>query len=306
MPSNPHQIRVREWSADMPQSIQRIIGLVAALGLLVSLCTFTVSENELAVRSQFREIVGTGYNAGLHFKWPIDTVRKFERRIVSQSFEGETFLTSENRGLIVDYYVKWRIKDAGRYSQAFGVDSGAAGQRLADIVKDGIKNAVAQRTLHEIVSAERTAFTGDMFDRASKSVESLGLELIDARVQKIGLPPDVESRVYASMQQSFSRLARQLRGEGEKEALRIRAEADRKRTEILSIAARDSLKIRGDADAKAATTYAAAYGRNPEFYAFYRSIQAYKNSLGKEGDVMVVSPDSEFFKYMRSPNAGTR
>ena len=290
----------------MPQSIQKIVGLIAALGLILSLCTFTVSENELAVRSQFREIVGTGYSAGLHFKWPIDTVRKFERRIVSQSFEGETFLTSENRGLIVDYYVKWRIKDAGRYSQAFGSDTGAAGQRLADIVKDGIKNAVAQRTLQEIVSAERTAFTGDMFDRASKSVETLGLELIDARVQKIGLPPDVEARVYASMQQSFSRLARQLRGEGEKEALRIRAEADRKRTEILSVAARDSLKIRGDGDAKAAATYSAAYGRNPEFYAFYRSIQAYKNALGKEGDVMVVSPDSEFFKYMRNPNAGSR
>jgi membrane protease subunit HflC len=242
----------------------------------------------------------------LHFKLPIDTVRKFERRIVSQSFEGETFLTSENRGLIVDYYVKWRIKDAGRYAQSFGNDPGAAGQRLSDIVKDGIKNAVAQRTLQEIVSAERTAFTGDMFDRASKSAESLGLELIDTRVQKIGLPPDVESRVYASMQQSFSRLARQLRGEGEKEALRIRAEADRKRTEIISIAARDALKIRGDADSKAAATYASAYNRNPEFYAFYRSIQAYKNSLGKEGDIMVVSPDSDFFKYMRNPNAGSR
>jgi len=290
----------------MPQSIQRIFGVIAAVGLLISLCTFTVSENELAVRSQFREIVGTDYAPGLHFKLPIDTVRKFERRIVSQSFEGETFLTSENRGLIVDYYVKWRIKDAGRYAQSFGNDPGAAGQRLSDIVKDGIKNAVAQRTLQEIVSAERTAFTGDMFDRASKSAESLGLELIDTRVQKIGLPPDVESRVYASMQQSFSRLARQLRGEGEKEALRIRAAADRKRTEILSIAARDALKIRGDADSKAAATYASAYGRNPEFYAFYRSIQAYKNSLGKEGDIMVVSPDSDFFKYMRNPNAGSR
>ena len=299
-------IRVRGWSADMPQSLQKIAAIIAALGLLISLCTFTVSANELAVRSQFREIIGSEYAPGLHFKLPIDTVRTFERRIVSQSFEGETFLTSENRGLIVDYYVKWRIKDAARYSQAFGVDSGAAGQRLSDIVKDGIKNAVAQRTLQEIVSAERTAFTGDMFDRASKSVQSLGLELIDARVQKIGLPPDVESRVYASMQQSFSRLARQLRGEGEKEALRIRAEADRKRTEIISAASRDSLKIRGDADAKAAATYAAAYGRNPEFYSFYRSIQAYKNSLGKEGDIMVVSPDSDFFKYMRNPNAGTR
>jgi membrane protease subunit HflC len=296
-------IRVRGWSADMSQSLQRILGVIAAIGVLISLCTFTVSENEVAIRSRFQEIVAAGYEPGLHFKLPIDTVRKFERRIVSQSFEGETFLTSENRGLIVDYYVKWRIRDEARYAQSFGVDPGAAGQRISDIVKDGIKNAVAQRTLEEIVSAERTAFTGVMFQRASGIVDTLGLELIDARVRTIRLPPDVESRVYASMQQSFGRLARQLRGEGEKDALRIRAEADRKRTEILSIAARDSLKIRGEADAKATATYAAAYSKNPEFYAFYRSIQAYKNSLGKEGDVMVVSPDSEFFKYLRNPNA---
>ena len=291
----------------MTQQLQRIISAVIAIGVALSFCVFTVSENEVAIRTQFREIVATGYGPGLHFKWPIDTVRKFEKRIVSRSFEGETFLTSENRGLIVDYYVKWRIRDAGRYAQSFGVDTEAAGQRLADIVKDGIKNAVAQRTLQQIVSAERTAFTGDMFDRASKSAESLGLELVDARVQKIGLPPDVESRVYASMQQSFGRLARQLRGEGEKEALRIRAEADRKRTEILAVAARDSLKIRGEGDAKAAALYSAAYGRNPEFYSFYRSLQAYKNSLGKEGDLMVVSPDSDFFRYMRGPGgAGNR
>ncbi len=291
----------------MTQQLQRIISAVIAIGVALSFCVFTVSENEVAIRTQFREIVATDYGPGLHLKWPIDTVRKFEKRIVSRSFEGETFLTSENRGLIVDYYVKWRIKDAGRYAQSFGIDADAAGQRLADIVKDGIKNAVAQRTLQQIVSAERTAFTGDMFDRASKSAESLGLELVDARVQKIGLPPDVESRVYASMQQSFGRLARQLRGEGEKEALRIRAEADRKRTEILAVAARDSLKIRGEGDAKAAALYSAAYGRNPEFYSFYRSLQAYKNSLGKEGDIMVVSPDSDFFRYMRGPGgAGNR
>lgn len=288
----------------MTQTLQRLIGAVMAIGVALSFCVFTVSENEVAIRTQFREIVATGYGPGLHFKWPIDTIRKFEKRIVSQSFEGETFLTSENRGLIVDYYVKWRIKDAGRYAQAFGADTSAAGQRLSDIVKDGIKNAVAQRTLQQIVSAERTAFTGDMFDRASKSAESLGLELVDARVQKIGLPPDVESRVYASMQQSFGRLARQLRGEGEKEALRIRAEADRKRTELLAVAARDALKMRGEGDAKAAALYSAAYGRNPEFYSFYRSLQAYKNSLGKEGDLMVVSPDSDFFRYLRAPGGG--
>jgi membrane protease subunit HflC len=288
----------------MTQQLQRLIGIVMAAVVALSFCVFTVSENEVAIRTQFREIVATDYGPGLHFKWPIDTVRKFEKRIVSQSFEGETFLTSENRGLIVDYYVKWRIKDPGRYAQSFGTDTSAAGQRLSDIVKDGIKNAVAQRTLQQIVSAERTAFTGDMFDRASKSVESLGLELVDARVQKIGLPPEVEARVYASMQQSFGRLARQLRGEGEKEALRIRAEADRKRTEILATAARDSLKMRGEGDAKSAAIYSAAYGRNPEFYAFYRSLQAYKTSLGKEGDLMVVSPDSDFFRYLRGPGGG--
>ena len=288
----------------MTQTLQRLIGVAVAIGVAFSFCVFTVSENEVAIRTQFLEIIQAGYEPGFHFKWPIDTVRKFEKRTVSQSFEGETFLTSENRGLIVDYYVKWRIKDAGRYAQAFGADTSAAGQRLSDIVKDGIKNAVAQRTLQQIVSAERTAFTGDMFDRASKSAESLGLELIDARVQKIGLPPDVESRVYASMQQSFGRLARQLRGEGEKEALRIRAEADRKRTELLAVAARDALKMRGEGDAKAAALYSAAYGRNPEFYSFYRSLQAYKNSLGKEGDLMVVSPDSDFFRYLRAPGGG--
>ena len=158
----------------MPQSIQKIIGIVAALGLLVSLCTFTVSENELAVRSQFREIIGTGYSAGLHFKLPIDTIRKFERRIVSQSFEGETFLTSENRGLIVDYYVKWRIKDAGRYAQAFGVDTEAAGQRLADIVKDGIKNAVAQRTL--VTAHDAFGYFGRRYGLTVRGIQGISTE----------------------------------------------------------------------------------------------------------------------------------
>ena len=289
----------------MPRGFPWVAPIVALL-FLASTCVFTVAESELAIRTQFREIVGTGYGPGLHFKTPIDTVIKFERRVLSQSFQGETFLTSENRGLIVDYYVKWRIKEPARYFQSFGSDERAAAQRLSDIVKDGIKNVVAQRTLQQIVSAERTAFTGAMFERASKTVQDLGLELVDVRVQRIDLPEDVASRVYASMQQSFDRLARQLRGEGEKDALRIRAEADRKRTEILSSATRDALKVRGEADAKAAAIYSAAYGRNPEFYAFYRSLQAYKNSLGKEGDIMVVSPDSEFFRYLQSPGGGAR
>jgi modulator of FtsH protease HflC len=289
----------------MPRGIPIVVPLVLLL-ILASTCVFTVSENELAIRTQFKEIISSQYEPGLHFKTPIDTVLKFERRIVSQSFQGETFLTSENRSVIVDFYIKWRIRDPGRYFQSFSGNEGAASQRLSDIVKDGIKNAVAQRTLQQIVAAERAAFTGQMFGRASKTVQDLGLELIDVRVQRIDLPEEVATRVYASMQQSFERLARQLRGEGEKDALRIRAEADRKRTEILSIAARDALKIRGEADSKAAAVYAQAYNKNPEFYSFYRSLQAYRNSLGRDGDVMVVSPDSEFFRYLRAPGGGTR
>jgi membrane protease subunit HflC len=286
-------------SRGFPIAVPLVLLLIVA-----STCLFTVSENELAIRTQFREIISSDYAPGLHFKTPIDTIIKFERRIVSQSFQGETFLTNENRSVIVDFYVKWRIRDPGRYYQSFGTNEGAASQRLSDIVKDGIKNAVAQRTLQQIVAAERAAFTGQMFGRASKTVQDLGLELIDVRVQRIDLPEDVASRVYASMQQSFERLARQLRGEGEKDALRIRAEADRKRTEILSAAARDALKIRGEADSRAAAVYAEAYNKNPEFYSFYRSLQAYKNSMGRDGDVMVVSPDSEFFRYLRAPGGG--
>jgi modulator of FtsH protease HflC len=281
-----------------------LIGLLLLLAAAWS-CTFSVSENELALRTQFRQIVGRNYAPGLHFKLPIDTIVRFERRIVSQGFQGETFLTNENRGLIVDFYVKWRIRDASRYFESFGTNENSAGQRLADIVKDGIKNVVAQRTLEQIVAAERAAFTGDMFGRASAAVGNLGIELIDVRVQRIDLPEDVASRVYASMQQAFDRLAKQLRGEGEKEATRIRAEADRRSTEILSAAEKSALTVRGEADSKAAGIYAQAYGRNPEFYSFYRSIQAYKNSLGKDGDVMVVSPDSEFFRYLRSPGGAT-
>ena len=285
----------------MPRGLGFMLPLLAAI-IIAGSCVFTVTENEFALRTQFREIVGTGYQPGLHFKLPIDTVIKFERRIVSQSFQGETFLTSENRGLIVDFYVNWRIKDAARYFQSFGTNESSAEQRLADIVKDGLKNVVAQRTLQQIVSAERAAFTGDMFGRASKTLLDLGIELVDVRVQRIDLPEDVAARVFASMQQSFDRLAKQLRGEGEKDATRIRAEADRKSTELMAIAERDSLGIRGDADSRAADVYSQSFGKNPEFYAFYRSIQAYKNSLGKEGDVLVVSPDSEFFRYLRSPN----
>jgi modulator of FtsH protease HflC len=279
-----------------------IVLLILAL-LLASTCVFTVKETELAIRTQVGRIIDSTYTPGLHFKWPppIDRVVKFERRIVTQSYAGETFLTNENRGLIVDFYIKWRVKDPAAYFNSTGGQEELASERISSIVKDGIKSVVAQRTLEDIVTSERAAVTGDMFGRASKAVEELGIALIDVRVQRIDLPEDVSARVYESMKQNFAKLAAQLRAEGTRQAVTIRAESDRKRTEILANAERDSLKIRGEGDQKAAEIYSAAYSKNADFYAFYRSLQAYRNSLGKEGDVLVIAPDGEFFKYFKSP-----
>jgi membrane protease subunit HflC len=194
------------------------------------------------------------------------------------------------------------VANASRYFQATGGREEIAGERLAEIVKDGIKSVTAQRTLEQIVSAERAAVTGDMFGRASASVKDLGIDLVDVRVQRIDLPDEVSTRVYDSMKQNFAQIASRLRGEGNSAAVRIRAAAERERTEILANAERDALRVRGEADAQAADIYAKAYSRNPEFYSFYRSLQAYERSLGKEGDVLVVTPEGDFFKYLK--NAG--
>ena len=274
------------------------VGVVALLSLTTM---FQVKETEVAIRTQFGEIQGEQYGPGLHFKWPfVDQIVKFERRIVTQNYQGETFLTSENKGLIVDFYVKWRIKDVGHYYRTSGGIEDVAGSRLSEIVKDGIKSVVAKRTLQEIVVAERTAFTGDMFGRASAAVKELGIELVDVRVQRIDLPDEVSGSVYQRMQESFRALGNRLRAEGSAEAERIRAEADRKRTELLATAQRDAQLLRGEGDASAARIYTAAYGKSPEFYGFYRSLQAYRNSLGREGDVWVIAPEGEFFKYLNS------
>jgi modulator of FtsH protease HflC len=280
-----------------------IISVLAVLVALLSL--FQVRETEVVVRTQFGEILGSNYAPGLHLKWPFfDDIWRFERRIVTQKYPGETFLTSENKGLIVDFYVKWRIKDASLYYRATNGNEAEAALRLGEIVKDGIKGVVARRTLQEIVIAERAAFTGDMFSRASAAVKDLGIELIDARVQRIDLPDEVSGSVYQRMQESFRALGNRLRAEGSGEAERMRSEADRRRTEILSGAQRDGQRVRGDGDAAAARIYSAAYSKSPEFYAFYRSLQAYRNSLARDGDVWVVTPEGDFFKYLNS--AGRR
>ena len=273
--------------------------VVAALLIFVAFSLFSVSETEYAIRTRFGEIIDTRYRPGLHLKWPWDRVTKFDRRVLSESYTGETFLTNDGRGLIVDFYVKWRVKDPSTYYTAVAGNEGLAAQRLAEIVKDGIKSVVAQRTLQQVVSAERSAVTGQMFPQASRNAGGLGVELIDVRVQRIDLPDEVAARVYESMKQSFARTASRLRAEGQQESATIRSSAERERTVILADAERDALRIRGEGDATAAQTYARAYSKDPEFYAFYRSLQAYERAIGKEGDLLVLTPDGEFFRYLK-------
>ncbi len=283
----------------------RLVPVLFAAGVLLvlaSLSLFTVNETEFAIRTEFGAIVGMQYAPGLHTKWPWDVVTKFDRRILSQSYTGETFLTNDGRGLIVDFYVKWRVKEPGLYFTATGGREDLAGERLAEIVKDGIKSVVAQRTLQQIVSAERAAVTGQMFGQASHNAAGLGVDLVDVRVQRIDLPDEVAARVYESMKQSFAKTASRLRAEGQSASAGIRASAERQRTVILADAERDALRVRGEGDGAAAQIYARAYAKNPEFYAFYRSLQAYERSLGKDGDLLVVSPDGDFFKYLKEPS----
>jgi membrane protease subunit HflC len=277
---------------------------IAAVVLLVlaGFSLFSVSETDYAIRTEFSAIVGTRYVPGLHLKWPWDVVTKFDKRILSESYTGETFLTNDGRGLIVDFYVKWRVKEPSLYFTATGGREELAGQRLAEIVKDGIKSVVAQRTLQQIVSAERAAVTGEMFGQASRNAAGLGVDLVDVRVQRIDLPDEVAARVYESMKQSFAKTASRLRAEGQSASTSIRASAERQRTVILADAERDARRVRGEGDAASAQTYGRAYTKDPEFYAFYRSLQAYDRSLGKDGDLLVVTPDGTFFRYLKDPS----
>ena len=282
--------------------------VVAGLLLFVAFSLFTVSETQYAIRTRFGAIIDTRYTPGLHLKWPWDRVTKFDRRMLSESYTGETFLTNDGRGLIVDFYMKWRVRDPATFYNAVAGSEGLAGQRLAEIVKDGIKTVVAQRTLQQIVSAERAAVTSQMFVQASHNAQGLGVELVDVRVQRIDLPDEVAARVYESMKQSFARTASRLRAEGQQESFTIRSTAERQRTVIIAEAEREGLRVRGEGDAAAAQIYAHAFSRNPEFYAFWRSLQAYERAIGRDGDLLVLTPDGEFFRYFKeaSSSAGAK
>jgi len=287
----------------MGSRVLGILVVIFAVLLLITTSTFIVKEQELALRVQIQEIVGKDYKDGLHFKYPfIDSVVKFDRRVLTLRFDGEQFLTKESQGLTIGYYIKWRISDPEQFYQATsGGDEGRAEGLVGQTIQDGIKNAIAGRTLKEIVISDRQQVTGEYLPRAAETLSRLGIQLIDVRVQRIDLQEDVAARVYESMKQSFEGIARTQRGEGDRESQIIRSEAERRRTELIAKANADAQRIRGEGESAAAGIYAAAYSKNPEFYSFYRSLQAYRNSLGQDRDLIVISPDSEFFKYLKSP-----
>jgi membrane protease subunit HflC len=278
--------------------------LFLILGVLVLLVgrmsVFTVDEREFAVKFRFGEIVKADYTPGLHWKFPfVNTIAKYPDRILNYTESEERFLTGEKKNLIVDYFITWRIIDPGQYFRSVRGDELFAEQRLSSIIREGIKAEFGRRTVQEVVSAERSEIMRQMLAQAGQRAPELGIEVVDVRVMRIELSDEVSGSVYSRMQQERARVAAQLRAEGSEESERIRSDADRQRTVILAEAYRDAEIIRGEGDARAAEIYANAYSQNPEFYTFYRSMQAYRTAIGREQDVLVLSPDSEFFQYLQ-------
>jgi len=280
----------------------RIINAVfiAVLGAMVaSSFLFRVDQTEYAVLFKFGEIVRADFEPGLHFKLPfVNEVRKYDKRVLAIDNNPEEFLTGEKKVVVVDFFVKWRIADVSEYYRATqGGDEIQARARVLAIIKDGLRGEFARRTVKEVVSAERGDIMAVTTRNASVAARELGIELVDVRVKRIELPNDVLGSVFKRMSTERERTAKQFRAEGAEQAERIRADADRERTVILADAYREAEKVRGDGDAVAAAIYARAYGRDPEFYSFHRSLEAYRNSLGSGDDVLVLEPDSEFFRY---------
>ena len=275
----------------------------AAVILLV-VFTFTVKQNELAMRMSFGSILRSDYQPGLHFMLPfVNNVKKFDKRVLTRNYPEEQFLTSEGKILRIDFYVKWQINNVESFYKSTNGDEDVAASRLGAIVKDGLKGLIAKRTIQQVVIAERAEFINELLAVAGANAGELGVKLVDVRVKKINLPDEVSESVFNRMRQDFARQAAQLRAEGSGSATQLRSEAERQRTETLANATRDASIIRGEGDSEAAKIYASAFGRNAEFYSFYRSLQAYRESLGKQGDVLVISPDSDFFKYLNKAGA---
>ena len=278
--------------------------LVFIVGVLIlgGLCVFTVDERELVIRFQLGQIKQSDYEPGLHFKLPfVQNVRKFDRRIQNLDTEPEKYLTSERKNVKVDFYVKWRISDVERFYKANTGDLRRASDRLSTIVRNLLKDEFGKRTVRQVVSGQRSDIMDILTKQAQIASQTLGIQMVDVRIKRIDWPDEVSDSVYQRMAAERTEEAKKRRSQGEESAKIIRAAADRERAVTLAEAERDGQHIRGDGDGKAAAIYAKAYKQDPEFYALYRSLNAYKETFNDRSDILVLQPDAEFFRYFKDP-----
>jgi membrane protease subunit HflC len=278
-----------------------VVGIVVVL-IVASLSLFVVDQRQNAIVFRLGEVVDVKREPGLYLKIPLlDNVRFFDTRILTiDSAEPERFLTSEKKNVLVDLFVKWRIIDVRNYYVSVGGDEARARTRLLQTINDSLRAEFGNRTVHEVVSGERDKIMELMRQRANEDASKIGVQVLDVRMKRVDLPQEVSESVYRRMEAERKRVANELRSTGSAESEKIRADADRQREVILAQAYRDAQKIKGDGDAKATAIYAGATQTNPEFYAFYRSLEAYRQSFKSKNDVLVLEPNSEFFKYLRS------
>ncbi|SFM03607.1 protease modulator HflC [Nitrosomonas communis] len=277
--------------------------IVAVLALISSSAVFIVDEREQAILFQLGEVVDVKTSPGLYFKIPVaQNVRYFDSRILTlDTEEPERFITSEKKNVLVDFFVKWRIIDVKQYYISVRGDENLARTRLAQTVNSSMRDEFGNRTVHEVVSGERDRIMEIMRQKANVDAKKIGVEVVDVRLKRVDLPQEVSDSVYRRMEAERKRVANELRSTGAAEAEKIRADADRQREVILAEAYREAQKIMGEGDGQAAAIYADTFGKSPEFYTFYRSLEAYKKSFKDRGDMLVLEPSSEFFKYLNNP-----
>jgi membrane protease subunit HflC len=275
------------------------VGLIGAFVVMVilTLSAYTVDEREYAIVFRLGEIVSVKKSPGLYFKMPlVENVRYFDKRILTLNWdEPDRFITSEKKNVLVDSFVKWKIVDPAKFYVSVKGDEAQAERRLSQTVNDGLRAEFGKRTIHDVVSGERSEIMEILRQRADKDSRQMGIQILDVRLRRVDLPKEVSESVYQRMDAERKSVANELRSQGAAAAEKIRADADKQREVIIAEAFREAQKVKGEGDAKAAEVYADAFGKNPEFYAFYRSTEAYKNSFKSKSDVIVLDQSSDFF-----------
>jgi len=289
---------------------RRLIPVVIALVVIIlagSASMFTVDQRERALVFQLGEIKEVVETPGLHFKWPlIQNVRYFDNRILTLGeTDTERYITSEKKNLLVDSFVKWRITDMRQYYRSVQGDEVRAQRRLAQTVNAALLDEIGKRTMHDVVSARRDLIMQAVRDKVQDDARKIGVDIVDVRLKRVELPQEVSESVYRRMDAERKSVASELRSQGFSDGEKVRAQADKEREIIVAEAYRDAQRIKGEGDRKASAVYAQAFSENPEFYAFYRSLEAYRAGFKNKNDVLVIEPNSEFFRYFKGAGTGS-